>query len=62
MNQEQLESQLKELRLKWIDFPKSSMDKRWWAFNCDKLKATRIKTEIEKIKKFEAELLEKPED
>jgi len=45
-----LENQLQSLRLKWKgDYPKNDLDKRWWRFNTDKLKAEQLKTQIKKI-------------
>lgn len=50
MTKQDLENQLNSLRLKWKgDYPKNDLDKRWWRFNTDKLKAEQIKTQIRKI-------------
>jgi hypothetical protein len=50
MFKQDLENQLNSLRLKWKgDYPKNDLDKRWWRFNTDKLKAEQLKTQIKKI-------------
>jgi len=47
MSKSELETQLNNLRQRWIGkVPKSNSDPQWWAFKCDSVIATRLKTQI----------------